>query len=141
VSAVGDIADLPRALLDLLSAKKVVDMASQRENVSLIRKLYDEVLNEWKLEYLDNVFAEDYVDHSGFVNREGIRKALSDHRKAFVDIKFKIEDIISERDEVVVRSLVTLQGNKESKTVSQITVYRIRDGKIVESWAHSDSFF
>jgi predicted ester cyclase len=66
---------------------------------------------------------------------------LSDFHKVFLDVEFTIEDIISEGDEVAVRSRATLTSASGAKSITQIAIYRMSDGKIVESWSHSDSFF
>jgi predicted SnoaL-like aldol condensation-catalyzing enzyme len=142
---VGDVADLARACSELSPAKGarafLDDNKTQRDNKALIARLYHDVFNGGELDALNDFFAESYLDHSGFADRKGIRKLLSDLRRAYSEIAFTIQDIVSEGDQVVVRSLTTLTGRSEQRTISWIVVYRLLDGKIVESWGHSDSFF
>lgn len=116
---------------------------STQENKALIHRYYDDVLNAENLDPLDDFYSENFVDHSGLENRDGIRKVLFDHFRAYLVVKFSIEDMIAEGDNVVVRSNMTFTKEDKKETVSrhQIAIYRIAEGQIVERWAHSDYFY
>ena len=115
---------------------------STENNKALIKSFYEKALNSDNLDRLEDYLADDYVSHSRLKDRQGIRKALADHRKAYASVKFIIEDMIAEGDKVVVRSTVELQSKDGSdKTVSEIDIHRISGNQIVESWVHSDFFY
>jgi predicted ester cyclase len=115
---------------------------SKEENMALIKEYYANVLNGNKLDLIDIYFSENYVSHSWFKNRDGLGKALLDHRKVYPKIRFDLQDMISEGDRIAVRSKITLIDNKNiKKVISEIEIHRIEHGQFVEGWIHSDSFF
>jgi predicted ester cyclase len=80
---------------------------------------------------------------------EAARQEAADFRQGFPDVVSTIEDIIAEGDKVVAhwRSRATHQGNymdipptgKEVEFTG-ISVYRIEEGKIAQSWTVEDQF-
>lgn len=86
---------------------------------------------------IDECFAEDFLGHYNSLDRNGYKQITKDLRAAYPDMLTTVEDIIAENDKVVVR----LQVSAKKKSFSAIEIFRIADGKIVELWAHSDSFF
>ena len=69
-------------------------------------------------------------------------------RRAFAELKFAIEDQVAEGDKVVTR--ITISGVQEGEfagippsgklvTVTAISIHRVRDGQIQESWWNWDA--
>ena len=108
---------------------------SIQESKAFIQRCYDNGLNAENLDLLDDFCREDFVDHAGSENREGIRKALADHRRAYGAVRFSIGDVIAEGDRVVVRSNMTFMKSEavaDTISHSQIAIYRIGEGKIAD---------
>ena len=119
----------------------------------LIVRLFREV-DAGREDFVDEFYAVDYEDHTpsrtrGRVpGREGVRQAFALFRKAFPDIRHRLDDVIAEGDRVVVRleAWGTHTGElfgipPTGRTISQtgIVIYRIEDNLIRERWAMQSS--
>jgi steroid delta-isomerase-like uncharacterized protein len=121
------------------------------DNKNLYLRLADEVLSKKNLAVVDELIADDFVEHVGGVPRrigvEGFKAARTRRNLAFPDWKVTVDDIIAEGDKVVARA--TGQGTHRGEymgipptgrfvTVSWIAIYRVADGKLAEHWQHID---
>jgi steroid delta-isomerase-like uncharacterized protein len=119
------------------------------QNKELARRFYDECWNQGKVERLDQYVTKDcrYHDPAFPSLKSGIND-LGSHiamcRKAFPDLRFNLDDMIAERDEVVVHWTAngTHQGQflgvaptRRTASVSGTSIYRIKNQKIVEQFA------
>jgi steroid delta-isomerase-like uncharacterized protein len=123
--------------------------ASEAANIEIIRKLYDQVLNQNKPELLPALLSEDIVLHTATEER-GIAayQALTDRlRVAFAEMHFTIHDLIASGDRVAVRWSMNAKHNgplagipATGKRVEQRAnvIYRMEGGKIAEGWAQMD---
>jgi steroid delta-isomerase-like uncharacterized protein len=124
-------------------------------NKTVSRRLFDEVWNKGNLTVLDEIIVKDHVNSGpgtipGLPNGpEGSKQFVTAYRKAFPDVRFKIDDQIAEGDKVVTRwtaegthkgELAGLPATGKSSTVTGITVNRLANGKIVESWGIFDEY-
>ena len=124
---------------------------STDENKALVRRFYEEI-DKGNLEAMDELVAEDYLDHSppplpGLPpGREGLKKAFKIFWTATPGYH-KIEDQIAEGDKVVTR--LTAYGKHEGDLpgaprtgndlrMTSVTVHRIANGKLVEKWSGKD---
>lgn len=110
----------------------------------VIRRYFEELWNEGRLELVDVLLAEDYVNHSPSPGlppgREGVRIVVRALRAAFPDLHYRVEDVVVGDDAVAVRTTVTGTHRGElfgapptgrSFRVPQLTVERFRGGRIV----------
>ncbi len=118
------------------------------ENKQLVRKLYEECWNKGKLDVIGQIVSSDCRLHDPVfpslgAGVEGLRKHIQMNRAAFPDLHFKIDDMIAERDEVVVHwtgrgtqegPFLGLAPTKRTGSVSGTSICRIKNGKIVEGW-------
>ena len=78
-------------------------------NKALARRFYESI-NAGRLEIIDEVVAENFVEHENFPglepNREGLRQMFGMMRKAFPDFRMTIEDMVAEGDRVFIRALM-----------------------------------
>ena len=123
------------------------------ENKDLIRRCFNELLNEKNLKALDKYCAENFRDHNpaAGVDQGGIAAAREGFERLFrglPDVQGKIEDIYAEGDRVFVRSIYTgthegdLMGLRPSWKPLRMEVwhlFRVEDGKIADHRAQSDS--
>ena len=124
---------------------------SVEENKALVRRFYEEI-DRGNLEAMDELVAEDYVDHSpppfpGLGSgRAGLKRAFEIFWEATPGYH-QIEDQIAEGDKVVTR--LTAHGTHEGdlpgipRTDSKLemtatVIHRIADGKLVEKWSDKD---
>jgi steroid delta-isomerase-like uncharacterized protein len=123
---------------------------TEEENKAIVRRFFEEVINEGNLDRADEFVTDNYVEHQelpGAEGREGIGIAkafLSMMRGAFPDFRFEVEDVIAEGDRVAARVSVSgthlgeMMGlaptGKKVKT-SGIEVFRLERGKMAEHWA------
>jgi len=79
----------------------------------IARRFFEEVFNQGKLEVVDQIFAPEYVGHSSasltgpIRGPEGIKQFVNTYRRAFPDIHFKFEDVVTAGDKVIVRWTTT----------------------------------
>jgi steroid delta-isomerase-like uncharacterized protein len=122
------------------------------ENKALVRRQEEELFGSGNLDAADEIYAPDYVGHDPS-NPEDVRglqaakRAASDYRQAFPDLRVTVEDLIAEGDRVAARlrfrgtHLGELDGiapTGRRVDCTGIVVSRIEEGKIAEDWANFD---
>jgi steroid delta-isomerase-like uncharacterized protein len=120
-------------------------------NKALIRRHFDEIWNQYRLEVANQLVDAAYFSHFPVSGQpDGIadfRYAVEMLRTSFPDLTITIEDLIAEGDKVVTR--LTARGTHQGtfrgiaptgRVVSWtgIRIFRIAEGKIVEHWANWD---
>ena len=120
---------------------------SPETNKSTIRRLY-EYINGNRADEFAIIVAPQYVDHSnGQKGPAGIAEAAANLHRAFRDLRLEIADIVAEGDLVAVRWVETgrhvgqffnLKPTGKPFESRGMNVYRVRDGKILESWLAID---
>jgi steroid delta-isomerase-like uncharacterized protein len=120
---------------------------SAEKNKAVIHRLA-EVVNQGKLELVDEIFASDYVRHDpsallGDVGREEYKKVFTNLRRAFPDARWLMDDLLTDGDKVIARWTFTgthkgqfynIPPSGKKVTYPIIAIYRIADGKIAEDW-------
>lgn len=118
----------------------------------LVSRFHDQVWGAGQFESIDELVAEDYVEHNPAIpyevqGREAYKQNVETFRSAFPDLTFNEEDVIAEGDKVVTR--LTATGTHEGEfmgsdptgnsfEVTGITIWRIEDGELVEAWVLAD---
>ena len=119
------------------------------QNKELTRRFYEECWNQGKTERLDQYIAKDcrYRDPvfpSLAPGVESLKKHITMCRNAFPDLRFSLDDMIAERDEVVVHwtangtqegQFLGVAPTRKTATVGGTSIYRIKNQKIVEQAA------
>ena len=121
------------------------------QNKALVRRSYEEVWNKKNLNFADELYAANAIDHGLPPNlppgREGSKMYIAMYQKAFPDTHMTIEDQIAEGDKVVTRwtavgthtgDLMGIAPTGKRVTVTGIDVSRFAGGRIVESWGLFD---
>jgi steroid delta-isomerase-like uncharacterized protein len=124
------------------------------DNKRIVRQVYEHIRGGGgDLDLVDEIFTDDYVGHDPTAlppevrGRQGFKEQTTLYRTAFPDLRFVIDSIVAEGDEVVVRW--TARGTHrgavmgESPTGNEVTVtgfgsWIVRDGKITEHWGVID---
>jgi steroid delta-isomerase-like uncharacterized protein len=78
---------------------------------ALTQRFYDEVMNEGRLDVIDELLADDFVEHEEIPGleptREGVKAFFRMYVAAFPDLRFEAEDMLVSGDKVVTRARVT----------------------------------
>lgn len=137
--------------LDQHEEAEATAMGTLEENKALVRRLY-EALDRGDVDALDEIVAEDYVDHSpppfpGLGSgREGVKQAFRIFWQATPGYH-RIEDQIAEGDKVVTRlralgkheaDLPGIPRTGNDLDMTATVIHRIEAGKLAEKWSDKD---
>ncbi len=124
---------------------------SAQENRAIIRRAYEELWNERNVGVVDELVAEDFLNHAAPPDRQRGRQGLKDvvrmFESAFPDFRYEVEDVIAEGEKVAVRDV--FRGTHEGDfmgipatgsrvTMEAIHIYRFSEGKLAEHWVARD---
>ena len=109
---------------------------STEQNKAVVRRFIEEILTNQNAALVDELFAPDYVNHLVPGGREGFKQFPTMLRSAFPDLKlhYRIEHLIAEGDHVVARITFRATNAGKEATGSDLSEYRLANGKIVEDW-------
>ena len=112
---------------------------STEQSKSVVRRFIEEILTNQNAALVDELFAPDYVNHMLPGGREGFKQFLPMLRSAFPDLKFhySVEHLIAEGDYVVARITYHITNAGKEAIGSDLSEYRVVNGKIVEDWPPS----
>lgn len=121
-------------------------------NKEIVRRIYDEVINQRDLVVLEEIVAPAYVEHDPFPGQgEGIQ-GMKDRFTMLVkglDPHFSIDDMVAEGDKVAVRwtnrgtsvgEFLGAPATGKSFEISGIDIYRLEEARLVEHWHVVDVF-
>jgi steroid delta-isomerase-like uncharacterized protein len=128
------------------------ERSSAAQNERLIRRYFEEVWNQGRLEILDELLAPDYVNHTPSTPNPprgpaGLKPIVAAIRAGFPDLRYEIEDVIATEDRVVARVVMSgmhrgdlfgLAPTGRRVRVNQINIERVSNGQIVEHWRVTD---
>lgn len=126
---------------------------STEENKVFMRHFYEEVFNQRNLAAIDDFIAPTFVNHSASQlgltggDLEHVTQFVSMVMQVFPDLHYTVEDLVAEGDKIVAR--LTISGTQRGAfmgipptgkhaVVSDIEIFRITDGKAVETWVQVD---
>jgi steroid delta-isomerase-like uncharacterized protein len=125
---------------------------SEVENEAVAVRFFTEAVSQANLDVIDEIYAPDGRHNAAFFpvapDPESIKAMLSALRAAFPDIQATVDDVLSDGDFVVVRWTITgtfqdeVQGfppTGEAVSWTGMNIFQFACGRIVESWAESDT--
>lgn len=126
----------------------------REDNVATVHRAIYELYNRGNLAVMDELFTPKYVGHqlgSGelFKGLAEAKEHVMKARRAFPDLYLVVDDMIVEGNKVV--ACWTARGTQrgeyqgvaptnEEVTVKGLTMYRLHDGRIAESWTGWDRY-
>jgi len=128
---------------------------SEAENIDIVSEFHQRVLSEKDLDAVEDLLAEDYVEHNPALpdgelrGRENLVEFWEGLFEAFPDLWISEEDVFAEGDTVVTRHVgrathegefMDLEPTGNEFEIDGIDIYRIEDGKLAESWISLDMF-
>ncbi|MBX3025816.1 ester cyclase [bacterium] len=128
---------------------------------ALVRRLYEELWGDGDLSIIDHCIARDYVNHQRVVDphlspsvsaveicgRDMFKTLVGAWRAGFPDVRTTVEDQIAEGDKVATRWIsrgtqtgpwMRVAASGKPMLVEGISIDRIADGKVVETWTNWD---
>ena len=124
---------------------------SIEQNKQVVRRTYDEVINQENHAVIDAIFAPDVIVHDPISGEArgvaAFRQMLGMFDAAFPHHRVSVEDITAAGDLVYVLHTHTathggpflgLPPTGKQIVVNGIELFRLRDGKIVEFWRQDD---
>ena len=124
---------------------------STEDNKALVRRFYEEVINQRNLDLVDELCTTTHVYHNPpttLHGREEFKQLLSLYITAFPDARLTVEDQIGEGDKVVTRytfrgthqaDLMGIPPTGKQVTVTGMIITRIGNGKSEEGWLNFDA--
>lgn len=120
-------------------------------NKAVARRFIDDAWNRGDLDLASDLLDEQLVNHDAdgtTTNKREFLRFVAEFRAAYPDLHFSIDDMLAEGDRVATR--VTIRGTQAGPyqgvaatgrptTWTGIGIIRVRDGKIVEQWADTDT--
>jgi predicted ester cyclase len=114
---------------------------AEQANKAVVRRLVTEVLNGGRLEAIDELFAPELAAEA--------RGWITPFRASFPDVHMEVVDLIAEGDKVVGRFTCSATHlgewlghaptGRRFERVDEVTIFRLGDGRIVDSWSLEDS--
>jgi steroid delta-isomerase-like uncharacterized protein len=124
---------------------------STEQNKSLVRRLYDELINQENKAVIDEIFAGDVIIHDPFMGTmagsEAFRQLLGVFDSAFPGHRVNVEQVVAEGDYISVLHTHTathtgpfmnIPPTGKQIVVNGLELFRFEDGKIVEFWRKDD---
>lgn len=119
------------------------------ENKAIVQRLFEECWSQGKLDTISQIVSNDCRFHDAAFPSLGsgpdsLKKHIQMCRSAFPDLRFTVNDVIAERDEVVVHwtsqgmhrgPFLGLQPSERRASVTGTSIARVKNGKIVEQWS------
>ena len=119
---------------------------------ALAQRWFTEVMNEGKLEVIDEICSQDFVDHDPLPGTSpdfaGLKDFVTQVRSAFPDLETTAEDILAEGDRLAVRSTIRgthkgdfmgIPASGKKVEVSNYDFVRFENDQAAEHWGTIDS--
>jgi predicted ester cyclase len=124
---------------------------STEQNKALLRRLFEEGLNQNKPSVFDELIAADFAVYDTPMGTlrgaEGFRQLVETFRKAFPDIHVTFEQEFADGDYVIHRGYTTATHRGEFQGIAPtgkqvklktLDIWRVANGKAVENWVQMD---
>ncbi len=108
-------------------------------NKSLVRRLFEDVIDGGDLNLADQLLRPDYIQHNPSAGQgiEGFKKYFTDlestKKRMRVSSSFTIQHLMAEADHVVIYGETRMEGRLNLK-FEAMDLFRIEEGKIAEHW-------
>ncbi len=122
------------------------------ETKAIVRRLYEEVWNKRRLEVANEVISPSHALHDphltgSAVGPDAYKRVCTQFIAAFPDLRFTVDDYISEQDKVVASWTISGTHKREFRgipatnkkiSVEGVTIHHIANGKIMDSYVNLD---
>ncbi|MGB7284834.1 MAG: ester cyclase [Candidatus Acidiferrum sp.] len=122
------------------------------ETKTVVRRLYEEVWNKRRLEIVNELISPSHALHDphltgSAVGPDAYKRVCTQFIAAFPDLRFSVEDYISEKDKVVASWVISGTHKREFRgipatnkkvSVEGVTINHVANGKIMDSYVSLD---
>jgi predicted ester cyclase len=126
-------------------------VGEEQRNVMAFHRLIDEGFSGGDLSVVDEVCAEDHVEHQDGFNppdRQGVKQGIAFLHRLSPDIAVTVEDLEAQGDKVWARLRARgthsgdILGGPTGRAfdITIMDVCRFRDGRVIEHWGVPDRF-
>ncbi len=123
---------------------------SAAANKALVRRYYDELWNRRQITVADELFAPTFrIFPDADPGPEGVKRFVARLLAVLPDLEVRLDDLLAaEQDTVVARFTITgtqqgtflgVPATGKPVVITEITIWRIAAGKIVERWTEVDA--
>ncbi|MCI0486333.1 MAG: ester cyclase [Blastocatellia bacterium] len=123
---------------------------SSQDNKAIARRIFDEMWNKGNLDIIDELYAPKAACYDLFMpdlelGREDTKERVRTYRNAFPDLKVSIENLLCEKNIVIIRwtgtathkgELLGIAPTGKRVKSSGTTTYQFRNGKVVKEWVN-----
>lgn len=126
---------------------------SESENVAIIGRFIEEVINQGRLEACDHIVEENFIELDPLPGqsqgRQGLKEVIAMMRTGFPDLHWVIDESIASGDKVVTRftwtgthrgSFLGIPATGKPVTVKGVVIDRLTQGKMADSRILMDTF-
>jgi len=124
----------------------------EEKNTAAMRRFYDEVMGKGNMKVIDELVADNFVDHyvpdpKMPANKAGLTQTMGMFRTAFPDLQISVEDIIAKGDKVWAYTIMRgtnkgefmgMPATGKKIEVKGVDIVRFVNGKAVEHWGLND---
>ena len=121
-------------------------------NKNIVRRLYEEVWNERKVEVINEIISPSHALHApnisgSSIGPEAYKRNVLLFLTGYPDLHWTIEDTIAENDKVVACWTISgthkgdymgIPATNKKVSVDGITIHHIADGRIMDSYSNWD---
>ena len=121
------------------------------QNVTVVRRVLEEIWNDGNVDLADELIAVDAVDNDKQPGEENGRESFKEHvgilRGGSSDMRLNIDQVWGSGDRVVARwrwqghqdrPLFGMPPSGKYFDITTVAIYRVRDGQVVEIWKATD---
>jgi steroid delta-isomerase-like uncharacterized protein len=119
------------------------------DNKAILRRLYEEVWNKRRLEVVDELISPSHALNDPILSDsqtgpEFYKRQVVEFTTSFPDLRFTIEDMITEKEKSAVSWIISgthtgefmsIPATGRKISVEGITIHHITNGKILDSYA------
>ena len=123
---------------------------STEQNKTLVRRIFEEGINQNKQDVFDELIAPSYVNHdipAPTPGLDGFKMVIGMFLAAFPDMRVTIEEELAEGNKVITRGYFTgthkgdfqaIPPTGKQIKVRYIDIWLVENGKLVENWVRLD---
>ena len=116
---------------------------SDKHKATIVR-IFEKILNQGDLAVIEEIYAEDFVAHIANAPEatrgiEAFKQLVALFQALHPEFSFTVEDQIAEGDKVATRWTARPPDLGSEAAMTGISIHRLVDGKVVESWDNWDS--
>ena len=124
-------------------------------NKALVRRAYEEIIDEKHYEAVTELYADDFVSHrpppgadEAYADRDSIVAYVRGLHEAFPDLTATIHGLVAEDDMVTARltfsgthegAFLGVEGSGTAVSFDSLVWFRVEDGELAEAWGVTDT--